>query len=417
MTEPTKDLHFLSGKKIIIAGAGIAGLSFAISIQKQWSSTLPKVPPPTIKILERETLEESQSIARQGYSLSLRSDSGSNGIQSIGKMGIIEVMTEASVKAARSEGAGFCMWNGDMKPVLKIATLGKGPEDLSTYSLRIVRKDLRRVLTDAAGDIISWGRAIKSVATDDKGVVTVTTADGESEQCDLFIAADGASSKVRSYLRPDDKLIYRGYYGWLGNAEYGEGTPPYPVDRMWGMLGDGRGPAAFLSPVGPHTSLWSVVIPGKEEDFLKDTPEKMLEHAKEASKPFISPLVKEMQERTDLESLRGLKLKDKEGFAHEPGARVIYIGDANHAVSPYAGNGANLALADGWDLAEWLVKSKSLDEAVAGYDAVALPRAKHILNISHWTMKVGHSRGWKFWLYMRLLTVIKLLTLLWFKQP
>jgi 2-polyprenyl-6-methoxyphenol hydroxylase-like FAD-dependent oxidoreductase len=415
MSVPTPDLHFLSGKKIIIAGAGIGGLSFTISLQKQWASKLPKTPPPTIKILERETFEESQSIARQGYSLSLRSDSGANGIQSLGKMEILDAMTEASVLSARSEGAGFCVWNGDMKPVMKVTTLAKGPAELPTYSLRIVRKNLRQVLIDHAGDVITWGRALKSVVTDDNGIVTITTVDGNTEQCDLFIAADGASSKVRSYLRPDDKLIYRGYYGWLGNAEYGEEKPPYPVDRMWGMLMDGKGPAAFLSTVGPHASLWSIIVPGKEEDFGNDDPEKMLERAKETAKAFVAPLVKEMQERTDMNSIRGMKLRDKEGFAHESGSHVIYIGDANHAVSPYAGNGANLALSDGWDLAEWLIKSKSLDEAVAGYDAISLPRAKHVLNMSHWTMKIAHSRGWRFWLYMRLVTVMGFL--MRFRRP
>ncbi|ODQ70252.1 hypothetical protein LIPSTDRAFT_107393 [Lipomyces starkeyi NRRL Y-11557] len=45
---------------------------------------------------------------------------------------------------------------------------------------------------------------------------------------------------------------------------------------------------------------------------------------------------------------------DKEAFPHTGGNQnhvsVVFIGDSNHAVSPSAGNGANMALKDGWSL-------------------------------------------------------------------
>lgn len=47
-------------------------------------------------------------------------------------------------------------------------------------------------------------------------------------------------------------------------------------------------------------------------------------------------------------------------------SHIILIGDAAHAMSPFKGQGANQALADGPLLAKWLSKSK-LDSAVRGF--------------------------------------------------
>jgi 2-polyprenyl-6-methoxyphenol hydroxylase-like FAD-dependent oxidoreductase len=45
-------------------------------------------------------------------------------------------------------------------------------------------------------------------------------------------------------------------------------------------------------------------------------------------------------------------------------------------MSPFAGNGANMALMDGWELANELCKSNSLLAAVTAYDLFSLPRFK-----------------------------------------
>ena len=45
---------------------------------------------------------------------------------------------------------------------------------------------------------------------------------------------------------------------------------------------------------------------------------------------------------------------DKRPFAHENCSLIIFIRDSNHAICPFAGNGANMTLCDAWDLAEQL---------------------------------------------------------------
>jgi 2-polyprenyl-6-methoxyphenol hydroxylase-like FAD-dependent oxidoreductase len=109
--------------------------------------------------------------------------------------------------------------------------------------------------------------------------------------------------------------------------------------------------------------------------------------------------------------------KDKQAFAHNASTigafapHVVFLGDANHAVTPFAGNGANMALCDGWDLAEQLLKSASVEEAVKMYDDIVVPRANKVVKQSHIAIAIGHSQGWRLYLAMIFLRFLKLILL------
>ncbi|POR32967.1 Zeaxanthin epoxidase, chloroplastic [Tolypocladium paradoxum] len=98
--------------------------------------------------------------------------------------------------------------------------------------------------------------------------------------------------------------------------------------------------------------------------------------------------------------------RDKQPFAHgDPTLKnVIFVGDSNHAVSPFAGNGANLALKDGWDLASQLCAGASLDEAVAAYDKLALPRAVKTIKTSHGRIGFAHYTGIRYYAFRIMLS-------------
>lgn len=73
--------HALSGKHIIVAGAGIAGLSFVRALYRTWPVGLK---PPRVTLYERR--EKKVSPDREGYSISIRSDPMSGGMQALQKL-------------------------------------------------------------------------------------------------------------------------------------------------------------------------------------------------------------------------------------------------------------------------------------------------------------------------------------------
>ncbi|CAF1319925.1 unnamed protein product [Rotaria magnacalcarata] len=81
---------------------------------------------------------------------------------------------------------------------------------------------------------------------------------------------------------------------------------------------------------------------------------------------------------------------------------VIFIGDAQHAMSPFTGNGTNMATMDGYQLAEQMILAKHLSTAVQTYDDLCIPRSIKAIKMSHRTNAIGHSQGiWKYmWVAM-----------------
>jgi 2-polyprenyl-6-methoxyphenol hydroxylase-like FAD-dependent oxidoreductase len=404
--------HFLSGKSIIVAGAGVAGLSFAIAITKFWNEAIHGAPP-SLQIFERDTQENA--IGREGYSLSLRTDSGAQGIQTLQKLGILDEMIEVSITGLDHKGS-FAIWDKNWKPVMKIGA--RLPEGLSVGSMRIARNKMRKVLVDAflgcssAGMDIEWGRWCTGISETGDGTMRVQISDGKVIECDVLIAADGASSKLRSGIQPEEKLQFAGVSAITATSRW-EGQPPSPVDKDWGIVLSGKGTALFASPVDHHSAVWSLSWrepqPRQGIKFPRDESsiQELIAEAKEKGS-WLPSLWDDMLQRTDTGTLWLMNAMDKPAFDHASAHRkaVVFIGDANHAVSPFAGAGANLALMDGLDLATSLLDAPSFEEAIKVYDAKAVPRAKRILSMSHFTISVAHSKGWMSWAYLWVLRIL-----------
>ncbi|KAI1111054.1 putative monooxygenase [Nemania sp. NC0429] len=406
--------HFLSGKKIVVAGAGIGGLAFVIALRKLWPSS---IEPPTVILYDRDA--EGSSIGRQGYSLSLHGADRDGGLYALKQLGLLDAILDLAVFRVQDQGRGtghFTMWTHDFQPMISVRP--KAAVGLPTAGIRIARRDLRRVLVEAASASaeIRWGTACTSVRQLDDGRLRIQLMNEESleteEDCDLLVAADGASSKIRACLRPEDNLQFAGSVQMAGSSRFEAAIPP-PLDTSYGGVLTGTGAACFFSRIDQHTLVWALSIleaaprPKHDNTDLHQVQE-MLRQVRELGKDITEPF-KTIVDATDPSTTLVLNAMDKPPFSHDLKAGpVVFIGDANHAVSPFAGNGANLALKDGWDLAEQLCQSSGLRAAVVAYDRRSVPRAVSTLKSSHWRIKVGHARGLTYWMYRTFFTVVGL---------
>jgi 2-polyprenyl-6-methoxyphenol hydroxylase-like FAD-dependent oxidoreductase len=244
------------------------------------------------------------------------------------------------------------------------------------------RGQLRDMLIDSLPEgTIHWGH--KAVAIRDIDGVTgrreVEFANGETITTDLLIGADGAWSKVRPLLTPL-KPAYTGIS--FIEADLFDGASQHPAEAAAmgpGMLFAFRDDTGILGHAETDGTLhiylgfrvpedWADTIDFTDTVAAKQAILARLDGWNETLQGFIANADTPLTPRP----INALPV----GMSWERVAGVTLLGDAAHVMSPFAGEGANLALYDGALLALAIAKNPTqIDTALAEYEADLFPRS------------------------------------------
>ncbi len=258
-----------------------------------------------------------------------------------------------------------------------------------------------------------WETACESAAQLKDGRMEVKLNDGSTEECDLLIVADGASSKIRGHLRPNDGLNYAGVVTIGGNAVFDLDKIPKEIDEGFGPMLGGDGHGLIVFPIVRGSYVWFVTrrdpnpaTPVRGEEALKRKDE-LTDQALREGAVFGEPL-RQLVAATDPGSFKIFNAQDKPPVSHDQISElpVIYCGDSSHAMSPFAGNGANMAICDGLVLGENLAKSSSVAIAAANFDKDSIPRSKASIKRSHIVISMMHATGLKLWFALLFLKIV-----------
>jgi 2-polyprenyl-6-methoxyphenol hydroxylase-like FAD-dependent oxidoreductase len=317
-----------------VVGAGIGGLATALALERVgWDVVV---------------LERSGAFVPVGSGLTLFP----NGLRALGHLGL-----RATVEALR----------GDWTTRVQAGIRSPDGRWLARWSPRMVadaavveRSRLHEVLLGALRtSTVETGREVSAA----RSTVVRCTDGTEIAGLDLVVAADGINSRVRA-ARPDDPGVrYAGYQAWRAVSD-----GPVPTDAVGEVWGHGR--RFGIAPLGDGRVYWFATETAPREVARTDEAEVVAGLFGSWCDP-----VPRLLAATDPTGVRRLPIEALGTPVRRPVAgRVVLLGDAAHAMTPDVGQGANQALEDAAALGALLAGGGDVDEALAGWAGLRVPR-------------------------------------------
>ena len=340
---------------IAIVGGGPAGLTLARVLQLRGVQC---------RVYENEAAASERD---QGGSLDLHEDSGLAALQHCGLIDQFNRHSRPEADCLRiMDKTGrllYCEQPPDAADAPSAGQMPSGRPEIDRLALR----DL--LLHSLQPDTVQWGRALSGLqslppAADGPTRWELSFKDGSREQATLVVGADGAWSRIRSLLssaRPRytgitfvDFTVRQVAARHAAVAELvGPGTATL-LDEQRGLLAQMNGNDTLRT----YAALKVPESWADDEDggaFLSSVSPEAIERLIARYFSGWHETALELMRRAELPSVavrRIYALPADGGFTHSQHTRLLTaLGDAAHVMSPFAGEGVNLAMIDAAQLA------------------------------------------------------------------
>jgi salicylate hydroxylase len=337
--------------KVAIIGGGIGGLTAATALHRRG--------------IEVKVFEQSAKIGEIGAGVALTP----NAMKAYRALGLESDVTAIGFE---SDYQDLRVWNTGAV-FSRVPRKGAYTKEFGAAYLTMHRADLIDVLRWQLPDRLTrLGARCTQVESDDRSA-RARFADGEEIEADVIVGADGIHSAVRKSLFGPEAPRFAGCICWRGLVPF-DAFPPGTVSRNGTMY---MGPKSHV--------IYYLVRRGELVNFVAHmeghswTDESWTQECDRAEvmntyAGWHEPL---LQLLGSSERYYKWALYDRDPLERWTKGRVTLLGDSAHAMLPYIGQGACMAIEDGYTLAAAIAQMpEDPSAALKHYEQLRLPRTR-----------------------------------------
>ena len=376
---------------VVIIGGGIGGLTLAQGLKRSGVS---------VAVYERDRTRTDRV---QGYRVHIN-PTGSLALRECLPPHLFEAFTRTCGKPS----GAIRFMTEQMKALLTLsfATSPEQAGDEAAKHRSVSRISLRQVLLSGLDDVVHFGKTFVRYEEGPAGRIVARFEDGTSAEGDVLIAADGGGSRVRRQYLPHAQRIDTGIVGIAGKVFLDEESrrqiSPALQNSLTLVAGMG-GCSLFVAPqeidgvarndfggndesvkAGGHFDntrsylMWAFGA-RREKLGLGGSAEEI------TGEPLRAAVLRAMALRSwdetfqklvrlsDIDTINAIAIRTSVPVSSWPTRRITLLGDAIHAMTPYQGIGANVALKDAQRLCRALTAAdrgeRPVIDAIRDYEA------------------------------------------------
>ncbi len=333
--------------KVLVVGAGIAGLTVALALRRAGHAVV--------------VVEQAPRLRDEGYMI----DFFGSGFDAAERLGILPAIARVHYPI---EKLSFLDGDGHERFALPYASLRRLV--FADRHFNFMRGDLERVLHDCLPGLtpLRFGTGVRALRDVGAGV-EATLGDGSTQLYDLVVGADGARSTVRALVfGPPHQFVRRLGYRTLAFVVEDEALRSAIGDAFRTLTTPERQVAVYPIRNGRVATFFVHRTSDDRVDFSVAAARRELREVYGGMGWIVPDLIERCGEDSDV-------YFDEVTQVVAPAwhrGRVVLVGDACQCVSLLAGQGASMALAGAYVLAEELARADT-STALARYQARLQP--------------------------------------------